>query len=90
MGDERADDEQDVFVQPEAMRPPPILTQKPHAKSDASSSYILAGTNHFSKVEVAEKPRNLARNLFVYGRLMFPSVLRAVAAQSIKGTYSVD
>lgn len=51
---------------------------------------MLAGTNHFSAREICQSSSSPgSKNIFVYGRLMFPSVLQAIAAHSTStGVYS--
>jgi len=85
-------DEVDItFPLPEPLKPPPLRRKDcfPLPQSTLSPSYLLAGTNRFSIDEIRAIERNSGTfNLFVYGGLMFPSVLRAIAAKSIKGIYS--
>ncbi|KAK4443511.1 hypothetical protein QBC34DRAFT_416886 [Podospora aff. communis PSN243] len=76
------------FIPPEPVKPPSFLRQDPVPKSTLVPSYVLAGKNRFSQSELTTPPDGTTTNLFVYGRLMFPSVLSAIAAQSTKGVYS--
>lgn len=80
------------IVAPEPLRLPPLDSQDcyPLPKATLVPSYILAGANRFSLKEVRDACDISmgSRNLFVYGRLMFPSVLRAFAARSTQGVYS--
>ena len=64
-------------------------------QSSLVPSYVLASTNRFTGAEVdALIPRAKSTlrlqppPLFVYGSLMFPSILNAQASESIKGSYS--
>ena len=84
------DVEEEEFLRSEALVSPPFRRKDELPKATLAPSYILSGTNHFSRVELEAQQRSSEKNLFVYGRLMFPSVLRAVAAQSTKGAYSRD
>lgn len=85
---------EDEFISPEPIKPPPFRKEDslPLPAATLAPSYILAGTNHFSHDEIDDT--NLFGavecNLFVYGRLMFPSILHAIAAASTKGVYSSD
>lgn len=84
-------DDQPVIA-PEPLCPPPLKLKDcyPLPKASLVPSYILAGSNRFSKQEIvgARSTTFGTSNLFVYGRLMFPSALRGFAAQSIAGVYS--
>lgn len=84
-------DESTTFVCPKPVVPPPFRQQDslPLPGATLVPSYILAGTNHFTKTEltVANRARHMESNLFVYGRLMFPSILNAIAVASTKGVY---
>lgn len=84
-------DESATFVCPKHVVPPPFRQQDslPLPGATLVPSYILAGTNHFTKTElsVANRARHMESNLFVYGRLMFPSILNAIAVASTKGVY---
>jgi len=79
---------EEEFIHPEPVKPPSFVHQDPVPKATLVPSYILAGMNRFSQSELATPPGGTTVNLFVYGRLMFPSVLSAIAAQSTKGVYS--
>jgi len=85
------DDENISFPLPEPLKPPPLYSKDciPLPVSTLSPSYILAGTNRFSREEIRAMKRNSSTsNLFVYGGLTFPAILRAIAAKSLKGVYS--
>lgn len=89
--EDEAGDEEGDFVRPEPIRPPQFGQRESSLpKATLCPSYVLAGTNHFSSFELGSQPPTLSKNLFVCGRLMFPSVLRAIAAQSTKGIYSKE
>ncbi|KAI3394333.1 hypothetical protein diail_2885 [Diaporthe ilicicola] len=87
-------DDADTFVRPSPIVPPPFRQQDslPLPAATLVPSYVLAGTNHFTKSELmaANRTGSVEVNLFVYGRLMFPSVLNAIAAASTKGVYSPE
>ncbi|KAI1781239.1 hypothetical protein F4818DRAFT_33209 [Hypoxylon cercidicola] len=87
-------EEDNGFISPEPIKLPPFRKKDslPLPAATLVPSYILAGTNHFSQAEFAAAAlfSPVESNLFVYGRLMFPSVLHAVAAASRKGVYSRD
>ncbi|KAK4503337.1 hypothetical protein PRZ48_004252 [Zasmidium cellare] len=53
-------------------------------------SYLLAAKNRFSQLELLSQKTRFGKPLFVYGTLMFPSVLRCQAESFIgtEGTYS--
>ncbi|KAL1593122.1 hypothetical protein SLS60_010729 [Paraconiothyrium brasiliense] len=79
------------IVPPEPLVPPPLDLRNGYTppKSTLVPSYVLAGSNRFTMQEVrACDPTLGSFHLFVYGRLMFPSALRALAARSIGGIYS--
>lgn len=92
------------FIAPEPIFPPPIgcsatSDSLPLPNSSLVPSYLLAGSNRFTKAEIHElvpkwgwKPRAHAiaapQPLFVYGSFMFPSIFRARAAAYTKGRYS--
>ncbi|KAJ0114088.1 hypothetical protein J7T55_007922 [Diaporthe amygdali] len=82
------------FVYPKPVMPPPFRQKDslPLPEATLVPSYVLAGTNHFTKTElsVANRPLHVETNLFVYGRLMFPSILNAIAVASTKGFYSPE
>ncbi|KAH7069363.1 hypothetical protein FB567DRAFT_246343 [Paraphoma chrysanthemicola] len=83
-------DEQPV-ISPEPLRPPclDMNSYYPLPKATLVPSYVLAGSNRFDMKEVrASEPALGSFNLFVYGRLMFPSALRGFAARSLEGVYS--
>ncbi|EJT72245.1 serine/threonine protein kinase [Gaeumannomyces tritici R3-111a-1] len=73
------------FVCPDRLSPPPFRHSDclPLPRASLVPSYILAGTNHFSPQEIQKSSASSrAKYVFVYGRLMFPSVLNAIASQS--------
>lgn len=84
-------DEPSTFVCPEPVIPPPFRQEEslPLPGATLVPSYVLAGTNHFTKHELSTANffRQVDCNLFVYGRLMFPSILNAIAVESTKGVY---
>lgn len=83
-------DDQPVIA-PEPLKLPPLDMDYcyPLPRASLVPSYILAGSNRFSSKEVKVLTRTVGSyNLFVYGRLMFPSTLRGFAAYSLKGAYS--
>lgn len=84
----------DEFISPEAIKPPPFRKEDslPLPAATLLPSYILAGTNHFQQAEIAAAARSdpVESNLFVYGRLMFPTVLHAFALASKEGVYSTE
>lgn len=86
--------EQEAFIRPEHVKPPPFRQHDIHPLPSATllPSYILAGTNHFQQAEIAVAARSnpSESNLFVYGRLMFPTVLHSLAVASQKGVYSEE
>ncbi|KAF4976583.1 hypothetical protein FZEAL_6761 [Fusarium zealandicum] len=85
--------QQETFIPPEPIKPPPFYKRDclPLPQASLVPSYLLAGTNHLSQDELSGMSDDPATsNLFVYGRLMFPSVLHAVATRSLKGAYSPD
>ncbi|KAM0558101.1 hypothetical protein ACHAPJ_005268 [Fusarium lateritium] len=86
-------DENEPFAPPDHIMPPPFHSRDcvPLPKATMVPSYILAGSNHLSPKEVKDiKNSPAASNIFVYGRLMFPSVLHTIAKQSLKGAYFPD
>lgn len=87
-------EEASSFVCPRPVVPPPFRQQDsiPLPEATLVPSYILAGTNHFTKHELstANLIRHVDTNLFVYGRLMFPSILNAIAVASTKGVYDPE
>ncbi|KAI0439906.1 hypothetical protein F4803DRAFT_21438 [Xylaria telfairii] len=84
------EEENPEFIIPDPIRPPPLHQRDtmPLPKASLVPSYILAGTNHFSRNEIYAKRVNRTTNVFVYGRLMFPSVLQWLANRSLKGGYA--
>jgi hypothetical protein len=79
------------IIAPDPLRPPPLNLKNcyPLPKATLVPSYILAGSNRFSMKEVRESDPTMGGfNLFVYGRLMFPSTLRGFAVRSLEGVYS--
>jgi hypothetical protein len=91
--DENEVDVADMVVRPEPLKPPTFRRRdcKPIPQASFVPSYILAGTNHLSKTEMMVATADpTSCNVFVYGRLMFPSVLHAIASQSIDGVYAPD
>ncbi|KAJ8110231.1 hypothetical protein OPT61_g6867 [Boeremia exigua] len=88
---EAVDIDDQPILAPEPLRPPPVRLEDCYPLPQASfvPSYVLAGSNRFTMNEVRSTDPTLGRfNLFVYGRLMFPSAVRGFAAHSIKGVYS--
>jgi hypothetical protein len=86
--EDTVDIEEMPIVAPEPLRPPPLGAgiYYPPPKATLVPSYILAGSNRFSMKEVRASDATMGtHNLFVYGRLMFPSALRAFAARSTQG-----
>lgn len=87
-------DESTTFICPKPIIPPPFRQQDSLSLPEATlvPSYVLAGTNHFTKTELstANLIRHVDSNLFVYGRLMFPSILNAIAVASTKGVYDPE
>jgi hypothetical protein len=76
------------IIAPEPLIAPPLDSQTcyPLPRATLVPSYVLAGSNRFSMKEVRGSDITMgSHNLFVYGRLMFPSVLRAFAARSTQG-----
>ncbi|KAF9869996.1 ankyrin repeat protein [Colletotrichum karsti] len=90
-----SDDEEEIskdaeFILPEPIKPLPFLHRDclPLPRASLVPSYILAGTNHFSRNELEDSALSPGTtNVFVYGRLMFPSVLLAIAAQFTTAAY---
>jgi len=86
------DTEQGAYINPSTVTSPPFLKKDsiPLPTATLVPSYILAGTNHLSNTEFEDLHRYnpLAVNLFVYGRLMFPSILHSIAANSVNGVYA--
>ncbi|KAK1845423.1 dual specificity mitogen-activated protein kinase kinase 1 [Colletotrichum chrysophilum] len=81
------------FIIPDPINAPPFSRREclPLPRASLVPSYILAGTNHFSRNELEHYiSESSSSNVFLYGRLMFPSVLHAIAARSTKGAYSPD
>lgn len=81
------------FIIPEPIKSPPFYRQDCASLPNASlvPSYVLAGTKRFTGDELQESsPNTSTTNVFLYGRLMFPSVLHAIADQSTAGAYSPD
>ncbi|KAF4954259.1 hypothetical protein FSARC_12196 [Fusarium sarcochroum] len=90
---DREIDENEPFAPPDHIMPPPFHSRDcvPLPKATMVPSYILAGSNHLSPKEVKGiKNSPAASNVFVYGRLMFPSVLHTIAKQSLDGAYFPD
>ncbi|TPX17029.1 uncharacterized protein E0L32_012321 [Thyridium curvatum] len=91
-GSEVSVDEDDGFISPEPIKPPPFWKEDslPLPAATLAPSYMLAGTNHFSQAELSAAAlfNPVESNVFVYGRLMFPGVLHAVADASTEGVYS--
>ncbi|KAM5341588.1 hypothetical protein ACJ41O_014619 [Fusarium nematophilum] len=85
--------QQETFIPPEPIKRPPFYRRDclPLPAASLVPSYLLAGANHLSQEEFddAEDDPGTA-NVFVYGRLMFPSVLHAIARRSLEGAYSPD
>ncbi|TKW55818.1 putative 3-phosphoinositide-dependent protein kinase 2 [Colletotrichum tanaceti] len=94
--DEGADGitEDSEFTSPEPVRPPPFHHRDclPLPRASLVPSYVLAGTNRFARDELQDPslPGSAKTNVFLCGRLMFPSVVHAVAARSTAGAYSPD
>ncbi|KAK7917988.1 hypothetical protein PG985_009862 [Apiospora marii] len=84
--------EQTDFVAPDALHAPSFDSyEAPLPKATLVPSYILAGSNRLLEREVRNgRGSDESCNIFVYGRLMFPSVLHAIASQSIDGVYAPD
>ena len=83
------EDEDTEIIPAEPLKSPP-MDENDHfsvPKSTLVPSYILASANSFTLHEVRAS-EYMFGNLFVYGRFMFPSVLRSFAARSTKGVYS--
>ncbi|KAF6811808.1 dual specificity mitogen-activated protein kinase kinase 1 [Colletotrichum sojae] len=95
---ETSSDEDDAtkdaeFIIPEPIKPPPFYRKDcaPLPNASLVPSYVLAGTNRFTGDELeGSSPDTSTTNVFLYGRLMFPSVLHAIADQSTAGAYSTD
>jgi hypothetical protein len=90
---EKDRDEEAEFIIPDPVNPPPLYRRDvmPLPRATVVPSYILAGANRFSRDDIIEQGQNGHSNIvnvFVYGRLMFPSVLHAVAKASISGAYA--
>jgi len=86
--DDPVDFEEMPIVAPEPLKAPPLDSEScyPLPKATLVPSYLLAGSNRFSMKEVRSSDITMgSHNLFVYGRLMFPSILRAFAARSTQG-----
>lgn len=83
------DDQSIIAAEP--LKPPPLDLKDcyPLPKASPVPLYMLAGFNRFAVKEVrASDPTLGSFNLFVYGRLMFPSAVHGFASHSIKGVYS--
>ncbi|KAK8096024.1 kinase-like protein [Apiospora kogelbergensis] len=82
--------EQTDFMAPDPLRSPSFDSyQAPLPAATLVPSYILTGHNRLSEREVQNDfDSHGLCNVFVYGRLMFPSVLHAIASQSIDGVYA--
>ncbi|KAK7420409.1 hypothetical protein QQX98_002832 [Neonectria punicea] len=81
----------EAFIAAEPIKPPHFQHRDclPLPEASLVPSYILAGTNHLSQREVDDSRNSSATaNIFVYGRLMFPSVLHAIASRGTEGAYS--
>jgi hypothetical protein len=91
---ERVPEEDEVwnFTAPAPLQPPAIdryLFSIP--KATLVPSYVLASSNRFTKSEIApslSSSVSRATPLLVYGRFMFPSILRAQARKSLSSVYS--
>ncbi|KAK7961157.1 hypothetical protein PG988_012371 [Apiospora saccharicola] len=84
--------EQTDFVAPDPLGPPSFDSYEALLpKATLVPSYILTGRNRLLEREVRNNlDSDKVCNVFVYGRLMFPSVLHAIASQSIDGVYAPD
>ncbi|KAK8076719.1 hypothetical protein PG994_003991 [Apiospora phragmitis] len=82
--------EQTEFVVPDPLRLPSFDSyEAPLPNATLVPSYILTGSNRMLEREVRnDLDSDGLCNVFVYGRLMFPSVLHAIASQSIDGVYA--
>ena len=82
------------YVTPEPLSLPSIGIQiRPNSAgvlpdNSRVPSYVLAGTNRFTSVEINDLSSRQSPPLFVYGSFMFPSIVKAQASKSIKGIYS--
>jgi len=90
---EKDRDEEAEFIIPDPVTPPPLYRRDvmPLPRATVVPSYILAGANRFSRHDIIEQGlhgHNNIVNVFVYGRLMFPSVLHSLAKTSISGAYA--
>lgn len=92
---DQVQEEEDVwnFTAPAPLQPPSIdryLFALPEAT--LVPSYVLASANRFSKAEIGPSLSTASystdRPLFVYGRFMFPSILKAQAQKSLSSVYS--
>jgi ankyrin repeat protein len=88
-----------TFHVPEPLKEPPLgPASSVHLPiATLAPSYILAGTRRFAREDVegfVNRPRQIhvptAKPLFVYGTLMFPSILSAQARHSMQGNYSAQ
>lgn len=89
--EEPEDAEDTPIVSPKPLVSPPLDQSDCYPLPDTTlvPSYILAGANRFTMSELSASNPGLGRyNMFVYGRLMFPSILRAFAASSLQGIES--
>ncbi|KAK5163506.1 uncharacterized protein LTR77_010688 [Saxophila tyrrhenica] len=61
-------------------------------RASVAPSYLLASKNRFTRSEITSYEQKHRKPLFVYGTLMFPSVLtsRSRAFNTIEGTYSSE
>lgn len=87
------------FVRPDPIPEPDIISRFQGSeafqsvtisKSTVVPSYMLAMSNAWTTARIKDlKSRSVPSPLFVYGSLMFPSILRAVAAKYVskQGTY---
>ncbi|KAF2143346.1 uncharacterized protein K452DRAFT_307490 [Aplosporella prunicola CBS 121167] len=90
--EDHGDREEDLYnvLAPAPLEPPSLCTQGfTVPRSTLVPSYILACSNRFTRQEATAPKHNHGRvNLFVCGRFMFPSVIRAIAARSTESEYS--
>lgn len=84
----------EYIISPEPIHEPCLTSERgyfPIPKSSLVPSYFLATANDFTLKDVANSQLGAGPPpLFVYGSLMFPSILRALAARlmSAEGVYS--
>lgn len=94
--EENIDSDAYLAIAPEPLSLPSIgrgVGKEQLPSASRAPSYVLAGTNRFTNVEIdafmaQSYSRIIVPPVFVYGSFMFPSIIKAQADRSLKGIYS--